>query len=80
MIEIFSYLLIFMTCLYVVTPLLARQKVSFKKTDQNGENLLDLHHQKRLIADTIADLDFDLEMGQLSNEDYTDLLKTSRKD
>ncbi len=68
--EIISYLLLFATCAYVLYPLFKRQKAILGAVDTQNLQVLELSHQKNLIADTLSDLEFDLQTGKLSHEDY----------
>jgi hypothetical protein len=75
MIVIIPYLLIVAACVYVLYPLFAERKIAAGSVSQERIRFRDLIHQKRLIADSLSDLEFDRQTGKLSEEDYSELFE-----
>ena len=69
---------------FVLHPLLSRKKYRFEPEDTfdlgDVRQLNYLHAKKATILDNIKELEFDYEMGKLSDEDYNSLRTDYLKD
>ncbi len=70
MIAFIPFIIVLATCVYVLYPLFSGRKASTAAVDVQNLQLMELIHQKNLIADTLSDLEFDLQTGKLSEQDY----------
>ena len=79
MIEIISYAVIIGACAYVAMPLLSKKVITHSASSEADSRVGELLHQQVMAASTIEDLEFDLQTGKLSKEDYESLVADQRK-
>ena len=73
MIEFISYLIILAACAFILYPLF-RSSTRYQKIAQGKRShTAELLHRKKLVFDTIKDLEFDRSTGKLSREDFEQL-------
>jgi len=81
---IFAALVVIGGVIFVLQPLLSRKKYRFEPEDAFGlgdvQQLNYLNAKKVTILENIKELDFDFEMGKLSDEDYSTLRNDYLKD
>lgn len=77
-------LIVVLGVIFVLLPLLSRRKYRFDPEDTFGlgdvRQLNYLNGKKATILENIKELDFDFEMGKLSDEDYSTLRNDYLKD
>ena len=78
MITFIPFAIVLATCAYVLYPLFSGHKATTSEIDFRNLQLMELLHQKDLIADTLSDLEFDLQTGKLSEQDYAVLTEEQR--
>jgi cytochrome c-type biogenesis protein CcmI len=73
--SILVYIIILAVCAFILFPLFRRSKRSQQIGQVKRTRAAELLHKKRLILDTLKDLEFDRSTGKLSEEDFEQLHK-----
>ncbi len=79
MIEIISYVVIIGACAYVAMPMFSKNVQTHSAGSEVDNRVGELLNQQVMATSTIDDLEFDLQTGKLSQEDYESLVADQRK-
>ncbi len=79
MIEILSYVVVIGAVAYVALPLFSKSNEKQSARSEGDSRVGELLHEQVMAASTIEDLEFDLQTGKLSQEDYDSLVEDQRK-
>ncbi len=67
MVEIFIVIITLLAVVYILLPLLHKELLEAKKT---SSNFAELERKTEVLNKNIADLEFDYQMGKISEDDY----------
>jgi hypothetical protein len=79
MTEIISYIVVIGACAYVAMPLFSKNVQTHSAGSEVDSRVGELLNQQLMATSTIDDLEFDLQTGKLSQEDYESLVADQRK-
>jgi len=78
-IDIISIVIIIGACTFVAAPLFKKQEEIAVRGGSIDSRVSELLNQQAMAASTIEDLEFDLQTGKLSQEDYESLVADQQK-